>query len=532
MHKDERAALEPYLVADAAARAYADMRERYALHAARARCASSSTRTAQHFSVRTTGLPNVGVQGVCFGSVVTGAVAARRPFNWGQITWHELAHVFHLQLSKNHVPRWFTEGLAEYETMIARPEWKREEDYDLWVALRARPRAQAARDEQGVHAGALRRDDLMTAYYAASQAVVYIVRALRLRQDASDAGAPGARASARPSLRFERSRRGHRPRSTPTSAPTPGNACTSTTRNSTSTSRATTISPRCRRKAARAPDDADAQAALALGLLARGPLRRGRASRTARDRARAAAHARALRPDPRRARAGGRPRAERCLRAILKAGQDGYVLRVLLARAALARGRPGGGARASRARDRARPRQLEAFRMLLELADKQSDGRSACARSERSPISTSTTASCTWRYDRAAKPRRTPSWCKPASAALYIDPGQSRVHRLLGEGYLETGTPTAALVELDRALSLGHTQLGPVQLPRARACSRWASATRRPHARGRRPQARADASAQAAGSTPSCCPSPSRPGAARRLRLRALGRLRRFAGAC
>ena len=93
----------------------------------------------EHFSVRTSGLPNIGIQGVCFGHVVAAMSPESEPFNWGNVLWHELGHVFAIQLSKNHVPRWFTEGLSEYETMIRRPG----------VAARARPRAllgaQAAR---------------------------------------------------------------------------------------------------------------------------------------------------------------------------------------------------------------------------------------------------------------------------------------------------------------------------------------------------------------------------------------------------
>ena len=50
------------------------------------------------------------------------------PFNWGNVLWHELGHVFAIQLSKSRVPRWFTEGLSEYETVRARPEWRREND--------------------------------------------------------------------------------------------------------------------------------------------------------------------------------------------------------------------------------------------------------------------------------------------------------------------------------------------------------------------------------------------------------------------
>jgi tetratricopeptide (TPR) repeat protein len=51
------------------------------------------------------------------------------------VLWHELSHVFAIQLSDSRVPRWFTEGLSEYETIRARPEWRRENDADLWNSL-------------------------------------------------------------------------------------------------------------------------------------------------------------------------------------------------------------------------------------------------------------------------------------------------------------------------------------------------------------------------------------------------------------
>ena len=55
----------------------------------------------------------IGVQGVCFGKVVTALSPRGGPFNWEQIVWHELAHVFAVQRSRSRVPRWFTEGLSE-----------------------------------------------------------------------------------------------------------------------------------------------------------------------------------------------------------------------------------------------------------------------------------------------------------------------------------------------------------------------------------------------------------------------------------
>ena len=89
----------------------------------------------EHFSVRTSGLPHVGIQGVCFGRTLAAPSPGGEPFNWGNVLWHELGHVFAIQLSKAHVPRWFTEGLSEYETFVRRSEWQREEDQALYSAM-------------------------------------------------------------------------------------------------------------------------------------------------------------------------------------------------------------------------------------------------------------------------------------------------------------------------------------------------------------------------------------------------------------
>lgn len=127
-----------------------------------------------HFSVRTSGLPNIGIQGVCFGHVVAAMSPASEPFNWGNVVWHELGHVFAIQRSKNHVPRWFTEGLSEYETMVRRPEWQRELDRELYVAL-DRKRLPAAVDMNRAFTHAGTGVDVTVAYYAASQLVAYTV---------------------------------------------------------------------------------------------------------------------------------------------------------------------------------------------------------------------------------------------------------------------------------------------------------------------------------------------------------------------
>lgn len=89
----------------------------------------------EDYGIRTVGLPDLGALGVCFGQVVTAMSPANGDINWGMVMWHELAHVFAIQLSNSRVPRWFTEGLSEYETLIARPEWRRENDNDLYGAM-------------------------------------------------------------------------------------------------------------------------------------------------------------------------------------------------------------------------------------------------------------------------------------------------------------------------------------------------------------------------------------------------------------
>jgi Tfp pilus assembly protein PilF len=126
----------------------------------------------QHFSVRTSGLPNIGIEGVCFGHVVAAMSPNSDAFNWGNVLWHELAHVFAIQLSKNHVPRWFTEGLSEYETMIRRPEWQRELDPELYLALRKNA-LPSALDMNRAFTHAEGELDVTVAYYAASQMVAF-----------------------------------------------------------------------------------------------------------------------------------------------------------------------------------------------------------------------------------------------------------------------------------------------------------------------------------------------------------------------
>src|SRR5687767_7249049 len=93
------------------------------------------------FAVRTIGLPGfLGALGACFGRVVTLDSPRARPpgqFNWATTLWHEMAHVITLQMSKNRLPRWLSEGISMYEERRARPEWGRETEVSYVQALEA-----------------------------------------------------------------------------------------------------------------------------------------------------------------------------------------------------------------------------------------------------------------------------------------------------------------------------------------------------------------------------------------------------------
>ena len=79
------------------------------------------------FAVRTFGLPgNPGYLGVCFGSVITANSPAAHvgdAVNWHAVLWHEFCHVVTLQLTRNKMPRWLSEGISVYEEKVRDNSW-------------------------------------------------------------------------------------------------------------------------------------------------------------------------------------------------------------------------------------------------------------------------------------------------------------------------------------------------------------------------------------------------------------------------
>jgi tetratricopeptide (TPR) repeat protein len=93
------------------------------------------------FSVRTLGVPGLGALGACFGRVVTTlsprarvADAGLPAYSWAAVLWHEMAHVYSLQLSKYRVPAWLTEGLATHEERLGFRGPRREADLQILLA--------------------------------------------------------------------------------------------------------------------------------------------------------------------------------------------------------------------------------------------------------------------------------------------------------------------------------------------------------------------------------------------------------------
>ncbi|MGM0597880.1 MAG: tetratricopeptide repeat protein [Myxococcota bacterium] len=94
-------------------------------------------RDKQDFTVLIAGQPvETGILGVCFGTVIDFLSPSSGRSNWAMVISHELAHTFHVEQTKGKIPRWFTEGLAEFETAHYKYTWKRERSRGIYLALK------------------------------------------------------------------------------------------------------------------------------------------------------------------------------------------------------------------------------------------------------------------------------------------------------------------------------------------------------------------------------------------------------------
>lgn len=129
----------------------------------------------QDFAVRSVGLPDIGpLVGICFGKVITLISPDTLAANWQEILWHELVHVWTLQMTDNRMPRWLSEGISSWEESQGQPEWGRRQGLDL---VRAYEQGQLlpVGDLDAGFLGANSNADLSFAYFESYMVVDYIV---------------------------------------------------------------------------------------------------------------------------------------------------------------------------------------------------------------------------------------------------------------------------------------------------------------------------------------------------------------------
>ena len=171
-HKNDESVLKRYVV-EHLERAYNDMVRRYGFRP-KGPLTVELFAKAEDFAVRTVGTPGLGALGVCFGRVVTSmSPRARRPFNWGQVLWHELNHVFTLQASRARVPRWLTEGMAVVEEGKGHPQWAREMDGKMLALLRGNKLRKIVELNLGF-TRARSIPEILQAYYQGAHAAMFL----------------------------------------------------------------------------------------------------------------------------------------------------------------------------------------------------------------------------------------------------------------------------------------------------------------------------------------------------------------------
>jgi len=402
----------------------------------------------ESFAVRTSGLPRVPIQGVCFGRTLAVITPGQQPLNLGMTLWHELAHVFHIQLSRSRVPRWFTEGLAEDETTRARPEWRREHDLELYEALRE-ARLPAIGDMNRAFTHAHDMDDMATAYYASGKVVqmlrerygmARVVRMIGLwgqglrTKEVVDKGlsVPFSELDSRfrAWLTKDLSRYTHQ-----------------------------FIPPQARgslqkakRAATRSKEDAPAQAVWTLELLKAGKMQSAqKVASEARKR-----HPRS--PDVLWASArveAARERwtaAEGTLRRLLGLGHDGYAVRMALAQLSLASKDPASAVAALQAAHEFDTEQAEPIQKLVAIAIEREDEQEALRWLRKlAAIEQNDPGVYRALLRRLVASRLYEEACEVGEAAIYVDMMGLETHLLFAEALQARGSGTRALYELESA---------------------------------------------------------------------------------
>jgi tetratricopeptide (TPR) repeat protein len=119
MHRKEADALRPYVL-ELTRNSIATFSRRYGFEP-REPVTVELYSDHDDFAVRVAALPGIGLLGVTFGYLVamdSPSGRATGDFHWGSTLWHEMAHVFTLEVTDHRVPRWLSEGISVFE------EWR------------------------------------------------------------------------------------------------------------------------------------------------------------------------------------------------------------------------------------------------------------------------------------------------------------------------------------------------------------------------------------------------------------------------
>ncbi len=128
----------------------------------------------EDFAVRSVGLPDIGpLLGICFGKLVTLISPDVITANWQEIVWHEFSHVITLQMTRNRLPRWLSEGISVWEEKEGRPYWGRRQGLDLVRAAREEKYLPVS-ELNSAFSGARSNADLGFAYFQSYLVVDYI----------------------------------------------------------------------------------------------------------------------------------------------------------------------------------------------------------------------------------------------------------------------------------------------------------------------------------------------------------------------
>jgi tetratricopeptide (TPR) repeat protein len=465
-HKEEKEVLARQVV-PLLERAFASMSSRYGFRP-RTPIVVELFRDPDHYSVRTIGLPNLGALGVCFGRVITAMSPSAGDINWGMVLWHELSHVFAIQLSNSRVPRWFTEGLSEYETLIGRPEWRRENDADLWAALQEGTLPSVTELNYGFMKPDMQQ--VVVAYYLSAVTIEYIVatygfakilEALRLFGRGLETDEVLSRITGVEIAAFDRNFRDYL---AVRLAPYKGSLYVPTRGYEDVSGLAA--------RAAAAPTDPEAQASLALAHFYDGNAEAAeKAARRTLERA--PGHRLALYVLGELAlRARRLPQARNYYHALIKNGGDNFDVRARLAMIATERKEFAEAERQLCAAKKLDPERSYPYQTLSELHDKRGNTARSLVELESYVMLEQMQFAPLKRLVEDYSARK--QWHKVrryGEMALLVNPFDADVLLKLGQAQIETGNPERALVSFDTALATRPEPRRPAlaHLGRARA---------------------------------------------------------------